>query len=572
MKRFLFLAGILGIILLAGLAYYFFSRPEQPSVGIQFGKPSSVLVGQPFTLTVSFSNYSDKILQDAKLSLILPDDLVFLGQDSGQRVMEQSLGDVGPGSIHEQPFNLIAVGGSQTLKHAEAKLVYHTNGSAQTQFEAREATDIAVGAAALNLLISAPQNVISGEQFELSVKYENQSEEDLKNLHLTFEYPSSFEYKESSVAPERGNNVWQVGTLRRGESGELKIAGVAVGAQGSFFDMKSTVAGDFLGQSYPLAMQTATIAISASPLSLSVERTGGSPEVARIGETVDYQLHYKNSSDVAMENAVVTANLSGELYDFSTLRSDGAFNSVSNTVTWSVANVPALASIPPGGEGAVSFSVKLKGAFPIRRVSDKNYFLRVKAQIESPTVPPKTAVAKSVSVARLDTKMRGEAQARAFVLVHDPKLGAQNSGPYPPKANVKTQYAIHWTVTNYATDLQHVRLAAFLQSGARMTGVVKSNIDSAPTYNAATGEVTWDIPSIPATKGVVSAPVEGIFQIEQTPAVNQVGQSVVLLGETKFDATDAFTSSTLSDIQPPLTSDAQGDPSLSPSSDRRVQP
>ena len=44
------------------------------------------------------------------------------------------------------------------------------------------------------------------------------------------------------------------------------------------------------------------------------------------------------------------------------------------------------------------------------------------------------------------------------------------------------------------------------------------------------GEITWTIPYIPATTGVISPPAQTVFQITNTPAVNQVGQTITLLG------------------------------------------
>src|SRR3989338_6326624 len=64
---------ILGILLFtAGFGYYyFFARLPQPNVGLEFSKPDQTLLGQPFAVSVSFSNYSDQILKNAKLSVLL---------------------------------------------------------------------------------------------------------------------------------------------------------------------------------------------------------------------------------------------------------------------------------------------------------------------------------------------------------------------------------------------------------------------------------------------------------------------------------------------------------------------
>ena len=84
------------LIVLAGTAgfgyYYFFVRLPQPNVGLEFSKPDQTLLGQPFSISVSFSNYSDQILKNAKLSVLLPDGVSFLNDSPDKRVSEQAVG------------------------------------------------------------------------------------------------------------------------------------------------------------------------------------------------------------------------------------------------------------------------------------------------------------------------------------------------------------------------------------------------------------------------------------------------------------------------------------------------
>ena len=114
-------------------------------------------------------------------------------------------------------------------------------------------------------------------------------------------------------------------------------------------------------------------------------------------------------------------------------------------------------------------------------------------------------------------------------------------------------------------------VSAFLQSGTRFTGTVVSTIDAKPVYNAASGEVRWEIGNLAATKGVIGQPLEAVFQIENTPAVNQVGQTIPLLGETRIQANDMFVNAALVNSAPSVLSDVRDDPTIT-TSDRKVQP
>ena len=137
-----------------------------------------------------------------------------------------------------------------------------------------------------------------------------------------------------------------------------------------------------------------------------------------------------------------------------------------------------------------------------------------------------TTASATVSVANLQNKVGGAIALDAAGYYQEPGMAAiglkggtasstaiKNSGPYPPKINAATTYTVHWRITNYATDAQNVTVSATLQSGAMCTGETKLSIPSSTlTCDPATGQVTWQIPFIPATTGVVNAPAKRCFR------------------------------------------------------------
>jgi uncharacterized repeat protein (TIGR01451 family) len=561
------------VVLLIGIGYYFVSRPKNVDVGLEFTKPNQVLVGQPFSVTVSYVNYSDTIIENVKLSLELPAGVSFVGQSSDQRVMAQATGDLGPGSVSQQTFNLIVLDGAQSLKHLDAKLLYSIPSRSTAQFESGSSVDVAVGQPAISLALATPDKVLNGEAFTVTVNYQNNSSQDLKNLRLHLDYPSLYKFTDSSVkADNTANTDWTIPALARNSGGSFTLSGSVVGPEQSVFTIGGSISETVEGQTYALATQTARISIAVAPLSLRIQLNDSDTYIARIGEGLRYTVTYTNDSSVTLANAVVSATLVGELFNFSTLRTDGSFSSLNNTITWNVSNDADLASIPPGAQGMMDFTVQLNDSFPARRLSDKNYVLTVNGRFESPTVPPDTAVSKTLSITSIMNKVAGVLKVTATGYFRDAASGILNTGPYPPRVNQPTQYTIHWKLANYATDVSGVTVSAFLQSGTTFTGTVKSTIDSMPTVDAATGAVTWQIPNLVATKGIIGGPVETIFQVQQTPAINQVGQVITLLGPTAVQAMDAFVNQSLTDAALQITTDLMNDPTLANVGDRRVQP
>lgn len=566
------LAAVIVSLLAAGTYYFFLRGPGNLNVGLEFQKPNQILLGDPFVLSLSLANYSESVLKNAKLSLLLPEGVSFVGESQGRRVAETAVGDLGPGSINQQSFNLIVTSGPDTLKHVQARLVYAASQNQNAQFESSAEADILVGQPAVGINFSAPQNVFSGQDFVIKVDYVNNTGHDFKNIRLKIDYPPIFKFQRSTVDTESGsNNSWNLGTLSAGSAGAISVTGSIVGPEKSFFNFSGFLMADFLGGTYTINTQTVSVAISPAPLSLEVLLNNINDYIAHPGETLNYTLNFKNNSDVIMQNVTIQAKLIGEMFDFITLKSDGSFNSLNNTLSWIAANTPGLMSLAPGQSGSVDFSIKLKDSYPIRLLSDKNFILKVQGQIESPTVPPNTTARKTVSVASLENKVEGKLELAAFALWRDAASGILNSGPYPPKVNQPTQYTIHWRLTNFAADVTGITISAYLQSGSRFTGKVKSNTDNPPTYNLNSGLVTWLVNSLPATKGVISQPAEAIFQMENTPAVNQLNQNVQLVSETRVEWTDSFTGNNLQATALPIDTSLPYDKTIG-AQNRTVQP
>jgi hypothetical protein len=559
------------IILIAILLFMIFSKPNKPSVSVDFGNISQILAGESFTLPVSFSNDSNQVIKNARLSIIIPDGVSFIGRDPSQRVIDEVVGDLGPGSLGQKSYDLLILGSGQTIQRIDAKLRYSTENGSKAEFSADNRIDISVGEPVVGLNISAPENVFSGESFDMTVNYKNNSSNDIKNLNLKIDYPPNFQLENTETNPDKDNNVWNIISLAKGESKTIKIRGNIIGPEKSFFSFNGTITSNISGQNYSLINQNASVGISSSPISLQISINDNSSDfLVHLKDNLHYTLRYKNNTNSALENINIRATLTGELFDFAQIQTNAFFSSVTNTFSWSVANTPSLTNLEPGQEGTVDILIRVKDSFPIRRLSDKNYTLKLQSQIESASVPGNTAAKKTISIAGIENKVVGNIQIDAQALFRDAKSEILNSGPYPPQVNQSTQYTVHWIITNFANDASNVQVSSFLQSGSIWTGKVKSNIESVPVYEPATGKVTWSIDSIAATKGIISAPIEAIFQISNTPAVNQVGQDVTILNSTNLTAQDQFTGAKLSSSDSPLTTAIPDDKTIT-DYDKRVR-
>lgn len=553
--------------------WIYFMQPSQGlNVGIQLtATPANVLVGDQFTVSVALINNAGSALKNASIALVLPSNAVSVDSPT-QRVVSQSLGSINAGGVSHEDFHIIITGSPNALAHFTAKVTYAAADSS-AQFENDGTLDVPVGGPAISLNMFAPGNVFSGQNFPVTVNYNNNTDHAISGMSLAMQYPPAFSFvKASSSLATIGNSSWNLGTIPANGSGAVTITGNLVGSASVAYPIGALLSENIGGQNYTIASPTTNVSLAESPLSFSISVNNAQNYISTAGDSLNYTLTFTNNSTVTFQNIIIFANLAGGMFDFSSLQSNGSFNSNANMLSWNGAAVPSLLSLAPGQSGSVNFFIRTKNAFPIRLLSDKNYSISVSAKLQSPTVPAGTAASSTISVANITTKLHGSIVLGAQAYWRESSAntggsmspsGIPNSGPYPPKVNQKTQYTVHWLLTNYATDADNVTISAYLQSGTTCTGAVKSPASSTFSCDPSNGEVTWQIPVVAATTGITGKPLEAIFQVVNTPAVNQINQDVTLMGAATLTATDGFTSSTMQSSAQAITTALPNDTSVS---------
>ncbi len=553
-----------GIVLLGAGGYFLYRYFSVQGVGLEITAPNETLVGMPFDFVVRYTNNSGATLKNAKLSVSLPNEFIFVGEDESKRTSIKDVHDIGVGSVGEETFKVMAVSGSRSAKSLDVSLEYGSSFGSRYNRTARG--DVFIGDSAANLDIQAADKVLSGEDFEVHVSYKNVSDKILSDLELQLEYPADFTFKTASLKPDTvSNNTWQLGDLNPGSSNEFVIRGHILAPAGSFFDMKAKLVASVGGLHYTVSEQSKTVAISSSPLALAIALNDRTDYITKTNDHLTYVLSYRNNTDTALRDVIVTAHLTGALFDLASVHAEGTFNSVSNTLSWNASNVPGLKLIAPGGSGSIRFDVSTLMNYPIHRLSDKNYTIKVNGTIESPTVPVNVALDATRGVATLETKVAGNVEIAALGLFRDAPSGILNQGTMPPKANQPTQFTVHWQVTNYATDVEDVEIRTALAPGVRATGVITSNIDQKPVYNERTQELVWLIPKLQATRGVIGQKPEAVIQIEATPPITLIGGAMPLTGATSIQAKDSFTGVTLQNSAREVATNKLNDSTVQPS-------
>jgi len=564
-KLFFLPIGLLILVITVGIIFLIFSKGNnngKNSISLSIDGPKEVNRGVPFEITVNIQNQLDTLISNPVLSLNLPNGIVYLNALGDSKfAVEKSIGDIGVGSLAKETFQFLPVGEENSLLKINVKLIY-TSGS-KTRFEANEVKEIFIRNSGIKLEVKKPEFLLQGSTFEFEVSYKNTSDFSFPEVILEARYPTSFKFVSASLTPDSLNNYWQLGALKAGSTGKIQIKGLFNGETDTRLNIPIVIYARFSGQNYELASDTVTLEVAPSPINLKLLINNQENYIAKIGDSLNYSIKYQNNSGIALADLVVKATPIGELFDQSTLYTNGTIDYTDGSITWNASQVPELKLLSPGAAGEINFSIKLKQQFPIRRMNDKNFYIRVNVEVNSPSVPYYLSATKTRSSASLETKVAGLVFFDAQAFYRDASTGIVNSGKIPLQVGKATDFTIHWIIKNFSTDIKNISVKSTLKPGILWTGVVKSNIDSKPIYNDRTGEITWNIDKkIQATTGIISEPVEAVFQIRVTPNQNDIGRTIEFLDKSLLTAIDDFTGITISVSDEALDSTLPDDPTV----------
>ncbi|MCX7589593.1 MAG: hypothetical protein N2Z85_01480, partial [Patescibacteria group bacterium] len=380
-KIFIFFLIFFGII--AGFIGYILYKPNPPQINMEIKLPPEILSGQGFDAEVIINNNSLQDITNAKLILNLPDGVYFLEEDPDKRMLQINIGNIASSSMVKQNFKLISFSQQLSVKTIEAKLNYKINNS-NIYFENTAYIDLDINKSAFNILVSAPEKIYNSQNFKMIIKYENNSDYDYDNLKIKIDYPPIFKFISSN--PNTEGNIWTLNQINKKSSGTIELTGQLIGQEGQAANLIVSIIKDIYGQPYVLSSQNYNLIIAKSSLALDILLNNDYYYVAKIGDKLRYVFKYKNNSNIPIENIILTAKLNSQLFDFYNVQTNAYFDSLNNSFIWNASNNSDFKILPPGSSGEVTLDIKLKNEFLIQNNNDKNFVLKVSAQIESPTV------------------------------------------------------------------------------------------------------------------------------------------------------------------------------------------
>lgn len=536
------------VIALGAVAYQTFLGDNLVSgnnIEVSVKAPISIAGGEVVPFEIEIKNNNSVSLLGTYLGVTFPLGAKEVSDTSipAKRV-EESLGDILPGGSVKKNLSVALFGAENEKKEISISLEYKVTGS-NSLFNKTKTVSILVGSSPVSIVVTGPTEVNTNQTVNYTVDITSNSPSVVKGLLLEVTYPFGFSFVSSNPQTFFKNSFWLVGDLEPGAKRTVKFSGTLSGQEreerGFNFKIGSQSKTDNLVIETPFASTFSSVTIRRPFVSADIFFNGvdTSEYISVAGSKVETAIKWRNNLAYEVSDVSIVVKLSGNSFDKSAVQVEGGlYRSIDNTIVFNKLTDSDLANLEPGQEGASEFEFASFGVGTVTGAALSN---------------PSIVLNISVTGKRVDYEDGQEnvlfSDSRKIKITANPQLFAKalyyvgpfkNTGSIPPKAEEETTYTITWTVTNPLNNLSNAKAVAILPPYIKWLGVTSPSAEKL-VYDEGTGSVVWNIGSVPAGAGTVSAAREASFQISFLPSVDQIGTSPNLIGETTLTAKDNFT-------------------------------
>lgn len=533
--------GIIGILLIAvgGLIYYLFSRSEvnvSRAVTMRIEYPSDVGSGETTIWKVIYENTSAVPVESAEITFDFPKGTLSpldIGTPQANYRGKVSVGTIPAGGKGEKEFSGVLFGEIGATLAGKATIEFRPQNSS-ARFESSATYEVHVVRSQLQVVVEAPDELQGNIESNITIRVTSNSNIAYENLVLGVEIPSGFTLARSRPAAIEEKNVWSIGNLQPSEEREIVLTGKFADnlVDPQTFRVKVGLRERFSDAWTVFSETSKTLSVSEPFLFVQnrLERVEGT--IVKPGESFVVNVYYRNNLSTTVTNATIETVLDGSALDLARLRTvDGTLSG--NTIRWISSRTPQLASIEPGEEGRVSFTIAVKKPIPVNSALDRDITVAFRSKIYSnQTIPGSSAPLEHSSTLTLKVATTVTfQQSAAFV---------SGSGPYPPKSGVQTMYKVSWQLLTQTSDVRNIVVEASLPTYVQWKGVVTPEGEDV-RFDPTSGRITWNLALLQSGTGVLRPPKTVTFQVGVTPPINSIAKQAEVISDATLTGKDSFT-------------------------------
>ncbi|MFA5230521.1 MAG: hypothetical protein WC422_03995 [Candidatus Paceibacterota bacterium] len=271
--------------------------------------------------------------------------------------------------------------------------------------------------------------------------------------------------------------------MRQFEQGSIKLTGTmnSQGGENKKFEVLMGIDLKDKKEFLIIGKAESVVSLVSNPLNLNVLVNESSVYSASLGETLNVLVHYKNNYGVPLNNMVLKVVFDGEYFDYKKLQPNkGYFTYGNKTITWNEVQMPTFASLNPGQEGNLAFTIPITEKYNIKTYSDKNLKLGISATLESLTPPQGLDINSKIKTTSSSLiKLNADLALDITGYFSDNKTTISNCGSLPLKVGQKTCFTVHMKIKNYANDVNDVIITTDLPYYANYTNKYSTSYSNA---------------------------------------------------------------------------------------------
>lgn len=562
----LILAAIFFLGSMSYAGYIFFNGNQSVSgndVDVKVIGPVSVGGGEALSIDVVVSNNNEVPLELVDLFAEYPE-----GSKNSENISEDlrrvnlDLGTIPAGSVTRQTVKVALFGEEGINKKIDFILQYRIPGS-NAIFEKKKSFEIALSATPVRLAVSGLEEISAGQPIELTVKFNSNSAQTLKNVMIVAEYPFGFKYEKSDLKPKYDNNIWVFDELKPNEEIEFKISGTIEGQnqEDRVFRFNTGLvkenSPEEIGVLFATDIHQTKISKSFVGLVLNINKNSTPVVTVDGGKYNEGEVVFTNNTNDPIKNLEIKLQLTGSVLDENSVTvSNGFYQSIDNTIVWNKESNDMFLSVAPRKTEHLSFRFRTLD-LSSGKTNIYNPQIDITAKVSGTRISSSNTEESISSDAFKNVKVLSDTPVYAYT--HYDKGPFKNYGPIPPKVDNQTSYTIEWNISNNSNDLEGGQITATLPSYVSWKNIFSPSPENI-TYDSVSRKITWNVGNVSAGTGYTKPSRQIYFQVELLPSVSQKGKKLDLLNDAVFVAKDTFTRTNISKTVIPPTTFIKGYP------------
>ena len=539
MNKFLIVLVIL--FLWYGVSQWQSSSYSKEILKLEILGPTEANLAQEIEYIVKYKNNGDLRLEDPELVFEAPENSLQDGEFFEVQVLDSEKlgGAIYPGEERNFSFKVRLLGKEGDIQITNVSLSYKPK-SLNARYESSSSFSTQIKSAPLILGFDLPSNISGDNNFDFKLNYFSNIDYPLTDLRCQIDYPSGFEFVSSSpLALEK--TEWIIPVLNKSEGGGIEITGSLSGNIGEVKIFKAKI-GMWKDNRFVILREIERgVEITEPSLYIRQEINGNPQYIASLGELLHYEIFFKNVGENGLTNLFMVNQFEDSILDFETMNSnDGDYQSGENSIVFDWGKNSKLQYLSPLEEGKVEFWIRVKDDLAnIKNPVIKNHiFIGQTKQSFTTKVNSKLVV-----------EQNGYFENDIF----------ENSGPIPPRVGKETTYAITWTPKSYYSDVENVKVRAFLPSNVELVGEVFPEKEvSNFTFDSQTREIVWSVGDL--KRGINGSTMA--FQVRLIPNSSQRGGAATIVDQVIITGYDAWTESSLSSSSISINTSLPNDSSI----------